>query len=565
MADRALFPPKKETGRIPQSAYRIPDKLRDAPERVRQDMRVQALSSTWYLATIVLGYTKLLPDTHGPLCTFLDTCTGKRRLIQMPRSHFKTTITTVTHKIRLLLNNPELRMLLVGDTAPNARKHLKKIANHFEHNRLLRWLFPEKIWEDTSAAPAWSQDQIFLPTASGYPALHGEPTIDAIGAGGAAVSRHYDIINADDLIGEDEFFSEVEMEKKIDWASGLEALFVPPVEDGLMDIPSTFWRVDDVYAFFESFFGGDAEPVRTGPYSYKKNELDVFRRGAIEGGQPIFPGAVTLQYLMRLQEKNPERYAAQYANNPYAAGVSYFRPEYRKWYEIAAFDNRELMEGTPIAVREHIPVMGRIDHGNGIPEILSLQDGTVYTLCDPHAGGSKRKRFKGGRAAVITVLVQPAKERIVILEVWLKRATTDLIVDQLFLQNARWNPELVSVEANGLQKMLKHWIDERVERAGYPPLPYQPYIPKSEKDSELRIKGLQPLWRAGQIYGRKEFVELWEEYQAWPRGSQDGMDCLAQVLHYADIGWDASRLEELDEVEQAVLHMRTGRSMATGY
>lgn len=564
MSTELRFPAKRETSRIPISAYRLPDAVKDNPsERVRQDMRRLALTSTWYLATIVLGYTKLLPDTHGPLCSFLDTCTGKRRLIQMPRSHFKTTITTVAHRIQNLLHNPELRILIVGDTAPNARKHLKKIANHFEHNRLLRWLFPERCWEDVSAAPAWSQDQIYLPTESGTPALHGEPTLDAIGAGGAAVSRHYDIINPDDLIGEDEFFSEVEMEKKIDWFSGLEALFVPPVADGQMDIPSTFWRVDDVYAFAEEFFGHNEEPISTGPFSYRRGELDVFRRGAIEGGQPIFPGAVTLQYLMRLQEKNPERYAAQYANNPHAAGVSYFRPEYRKWYEIAAFEDRELLTDTELQCRENVPVMGRIELESKFVELFSFADGQVFTLCDPHAGGSKRRKFKGGRAAVITVLAQTAKERIMILDVWLKRAPTDKIVDELFRQHARWNSELVSVEANGLQKMLKYWIDERIERAGYPQLPYQPYVPKTAKDSELRIKGLQPLWRAGQIYGRHEFVELWEEYSAWPRGSQDGMDSLAQILEYADIGWDATRAEELDETEQAVLRMH--RNIATGY
>ena len=514
-------------------------------------MRTQALASTWYLATMVLGYNKLLPNTHGPLCTFLDTCEGKRRLIQMPRSHFKTTITTVAHRIRNLLNDPELRLLIVGDTSPNARKHLKKIANHFEFNRLLRWLFPEKVWEDVSAAPAWSQDQLYLPTASGTPALHGEPTIDAIGAGGAAVSRHYDIINADDLIGEDEYFSTTEMEKKIDWFSGIEALFVPPVEQGLLDMPSTFWRIDDVYAFAESFYGHDEEPVKTGLFSYQRGELSVFRRGAVEGGEPIFPGAFTMKYFQRLQEKNPERYAAQYANNPYAAGVSYFRPEYRKWYTVV-YDRPDGW-------------LGRIEHPDSkLVELVNNRDGHVFSFCDPHAGGPARiRRFKGGRSAVITTLVQPNKERVIILDVWIKRAPTNIIIDEIFRQNEKWQPEVFSIEGNGLQKMLKYWIDERIEKdTERKPLPYVPYIPKGGKDSELRIKGLQPLFRAGQIYGQKEFVELWEEYQAWPRGSADGLDALAQGLDYWNIGWDGTREEELDEVEDALRRMR---NVATGY
>lgn len=98
---------------------------------------------------------------------------------------------------------------------------------------------------------------------------HGEPAFDVIGARGAAVSRHYNIINADDIIGEDEYYSSQEMAKTIDWFTGLESLFIPPMDTSLMDIPSTFWRTDDVYAFAEAFFGKGEEKKKTGPYSYE--------------------------------------------------------------------------------------------------------------------------------------------------------------------------------------------------------------------------------------------------------------------------------------------------------
>lgn len=533
-----------------------PNDLASVPQHVKDGMRFRALTDTYYLATVIMGYNKLVPNTHGPLCTFLDTCKVNRRLIQMPRSHFKTICVTVVHRTKEVLNDPSRRILIVGDTGPNAWKHLGKIKNQFESNRLLKWLFPDRVWQDTSQAPKWSQESLFLPQdASGTPALHGEPTFDAIGAGGAVVSRHYDTINADDLIGEDEFFSEAEMSKKIEWFSNLEALFVPPLDETLMDIPSTYWRTDDVYAYAEDFYGQRQAPVKTGPYSYQRGDIAVFRRGAVEDGKPIFPevrdekgkiiNGYPLGFFERLREKNPERYAAQYANNPRSAENAYFQAGYLRYYEVRSDDG----------------MLITVDRGSGIVEVIDCRGLIRISMCDPHAGGSNK--FRGSRAAVITTAVDPRFPRIYILDCWIKRAPTDKIVDEIFRQQAKWDPETFSVEGNGLQKMLKYWLDERMERdpENCPQVNYKPFIPTGDKDGEKRIKGLQPLFKAGQIWMQRGFFELIEEYTAWPRGLKDGLDCLAQGLGLWDVDLQSTE-EELAAYEQEMERMR---NVATGY
>jgi len=467
----------------------------------------------------------------------------------MPRSHFKTTIVTVAHKLKLIMENPELRVLIVGDTGPNAQKHLAKIKYQLESNQLLRWLFKDRIWEDTSKAPAWSKEQLFLPVdRDGTLPTHGEPTFDAIGAGGAVVSRHYNVIDADDLIGEDEYYSETEMNKKIDWFTGIESLFVPPLTQTLMDIPSTYWRTDDIYAFVEEFYGRGKPIEKTGPFSYQIGELAVFRRGNIEDGQPIFPeekGGFSLEFYERLREKNPERYAAQYANNPKSAENAYFRPEFLRFYEIQDEEGFQLVA----------------NRGNGIIDRVDVRDLYIVSFCDPHAGGSNR--FRGSRAAVITTAVDVRFPRIYILDAWIKRAPTNLIIDEIFRQNEKWKPEDFSIEANGLQKMLKYWIDERTEREPYkyPEVPYKAYIPKGGKDEEGRIKGLQPLFRAGQIWLQHGFVELLEEYAAWPRGLKDGLDALSQGLHFWGLGLQSTD----DEYRMYEEDMKRDRNVLTGY
>jgi hypothetical protein len=527
------------------------------PARVKDGMRFRGLTDSYYLATIVMGYTKLIPDTHGPLCTFIDECTVNRRLIQMPRSHFKTICVTVVKRTQEVLNDPSRRILIVGDTGPNAWKHLGKIKNQFETNRLLRWLYPERVWEDTAKAPKWSQESLYLPQdIQGTPALHGEPTFDAIGAGGAVVSRHYDTINADDLIGEDEFFSETEMSKKIDWFSNLEALFVPPLEDSLMDIPSTYWRTDDVYAYAEDFYGRGQQPIQTGPFSYQRGDIAVFRRGALEGGEPIFPiqrdpatnriiNGYPKEFFERLRDKNPERYAAQYANNPKSAENAYFRSEFLRYYEIAGSDGRTII----------------IQHKDGLYERIDTDHLLRISMCDPHAGGTNR--FRGSRAAVITTAVDPRFPRIYILDTWIKRAPTDKIVDEIFRQQTKWSPDIFSIEANGMQKMLRYWINERTERDPftYPEINYRPFIPAGDKDGERRIKGLQPYFKSGQIWLQRGFTELIEEYESWPRGLKDGLDCLAQGLEL----WDTDMQSTEDELRAYEEEMQGMVNIATGY
>lgn len=510
-------------------------------------MRHRALNETFYMAKVILGYNKLTVRTHAPICTFLDTCDAKRRLIQDPRSHFKTTIVTVTHRLQRALRDPSTRTLIVGDTDTNAKLHLGKIKRHLDYNVILRWLFSDILWEDGAAqAPAWRADELHLPGAL----VHGEPTFNSIGAGGGVVSRHYDTINPDDIIGDDEQFSEVEMAKTIEWSTGLESLFVPPIEEGQMDIPCTFWRTDDVYAFFEEFYGGHYEPVKTGPHSYQRGPLAVFRRAVRDPatGELIFPEAISEAFLARLREKNPERFSAQYMNDPKSSEMAYFKPQYLRYFNWQ-------MPGTILLFQ----------HKNGTFERILVRDLEVMSFCDPHAGGSQSKRFGGTRAAVITTGVQAKTGRVFVLDAWIKRAPTNLIITEIIRQNEQWSPQQFHIEANGLQKMIKPWLLERVDRERRQDVPYVPYIPKGDKDGERRIRGLQPLMRAGQIILQEGFNELIQEFMSWRPGTnslRDGLDCLSQGLEQWGVGFDDTTDEEVEEYER---QLRGACSIATGY
>lgn len=514
---------------------------------VHSQMRQRFLTESYYAATVVLGYRALRPRTHAPICRFIDTCTATRQLLQDPRSHFKTTIKTVTNTIQKLLRRPGLRVLIVGDTDTNAEKHVGKIKNQFERNALLRWLFPDLLWANPDTeAPGWTKRELFLK----HRLMHGEPSLVAFGAGSAVVSWHFDYIGVDDLIADDEYLSESEMAKTIEWSTGLESLFAldEPIDKKELHVVGTYWKTNDAYAHIEKYFGGKAEPVKTGPHSYQRGTLAVFRRSARdENGEPIFPEAISKTFLDRLQQMNPERYAAQYANNPYDAATAYFKKEYLKFYTWA-IANRII----------------NIRHGDGRFERIRVDELEVYSFCDPHAGGPKKVgRFQqGGRAAVITTGTHGPTGRVIILDCCIKRMPTDKLITEIIRQNEQWDPVGFLVEANGLQKMIKPWLDERINREDRMAVPYVPFIPKGDKDGDRRIKGLQPLARAGQFYLQEGFTELIEEFQSWPNGLKDGLDCLSQGLTKWGVGFEAVEDEVLEERERWI---RSQNSTVTGY
>jgi hypothetical protein len=265
----------------------------------------------------------------------------------------------------------------------------------------------------------------------------------------------------------------------------------------------------------------------------------------MEDGKLIFPEGVDEKFILRLREVNPERYAAQYANDPYASGVAYFQKQYLRYYTWLIPDH---------VIAKPLP--------DGTMERINVGTLSIFSYCDPHAGGTAVKRIGGTRAAVITVGVQPTTGRVFMLDCWVKKAPTNLIISEIIRQNEKWMPQFFSIEANGLQKMIKPWLEERIARENRIDVPYRPYIPVGPKDGERRIRGLQPLFRAAQIWIQEGFHEFIGEYLAWPRGSVDSLDCFAQGLLDWGMGFDTVTEGEMEEFEE---NLRSRCSVATGY
>lgn len=507
-------------------------------ERTREAIAERGKADLFYLASVILGYRDLTKHTHGPLCRFFDTCGLKRRMMFLPRTHYKSSTITIAGSIKDIINDPNVTILIVASTGDNAERFNVEIQRHFMNNQLFQWLYPEVIWDDFNKAPRWNKHETEVPRTTHVR----EPTVDTLGSRGEVVSRHYKIIRLDDIIGESEFQSETEMRRTCEWLSGVQYLLVPPWEDHLIDIVGTRWKLDDVYAFAEFIYGGRGPTAPLGPHAYKVGRnLAIFSRGARENGVPIFPEKFPSRVLDELQLSDPERYAAQMANDPLSKSATEFQTEWLKYY---TFDEkgRVLLEDDPAP--------------------LDIQKCPTFILCDPSLGEGK----KSDRTAIHVVCADlRTKFRLVMLEAFIKRIPPNEIIDKLFEFSGKYPwARTLSIESVAFQKALKYWVEEReVTTRKTLPTIYE-YTAGGNKSKIQRVKGLIPLFRAKQVYIQSGFTEFIEEYTAWHPQARvdDGLDALAQILEFVDFGWSKETSSQIDEFNKL---MSECRSNLTGY
>lgn len=502
----------------------LPKKPASPDEETRKRMGDLGKKSLYYLCKVILGYDKLVPHVHMPMCKFADEVKARRRLKLMPRTHYKTTIWTISLSIKDILNDRNVTILIVADTGTNASRFMREIQQHFEMNELFRWLYPEVIPPNFTKA-TWSQTEMIVPRTK----VCREPTVDAIGAMGGIESRHYDIIRPDDLVTEKCIHSEIEMEHLNTWAGGLESLLNRETE-GLIDFTGSRKIKGDLYDVQLKRYGDGFEAQDIGPHATQAGDLAIFWRRDIENGKPIFPEQNSMAFLMRMKKWDPQRYHAQYANSPKGTGLNTFDEEdlrFWRWSEdgrmiICAHEGEMFLRMSPLA-------------------------GERIILYDP----AQAKKVGNSQNAIVVLLKgHPLPYRIV-LEAHIGHYPPDEAVQLLFDLDRKWRPSYISVEYRGFQGAVKSWVMEKADREG---LPMPPIIlwppkgsPKAQWAKEEHIKGCQPLTRTNLIWLHKTQTELIEQFAFHPHVRyDDGVDAFSQSLDY----WPAM-MSEAEMMEHA--------------
>lgn len=454
-------------------------------------LRTRVKGDLYTFAKGILGYNWLVPHIHGPVCRDLEDKTTNRKLIELPRGWLKTTLCSIAFPIWLSIQNPDIRILIVQNSATNAMKKLSVIGEQWEKNDLLRALFPELL---PSKSSTWKADMKCLTRKSSAP----EATYEAAGTSTRVVSRHYDVIIEDDTVAPD--YDELgqeslapthdDVQKAIGWHRGVLPLLNNPSTD-LVLVVGTRWYDQDLIRWVK-----DNEP------QYK-----VITRACRENehGEPDPKGAIT--YPERFDEQTlrelevalgPYMFHCLYFNLPVRREDMAFKPEWFNYYEIS-------------------------------PRYSSL---AIYTTVDSASDPKLSRSSTTDYSAVITCGKDMSTGRIYVLDYFRKQCNPGEMCSAIFDHVHKYNPILVGYQDIVFERGLDYHLKEMMRQHSRFFVLHPLKASNRKNDKDLRIANLQPLFAGNAILLRTWMKDLVSELLKFPLGTNDDLaDALSMQLN----------------------------------
>ena len=118
--------------------FELMDEVDKAVELI--NMRDRALKDFYYFCTEVMGFKDLYEPLHGPLCDLIANDKIKRKLILLPRGHFKTTIVSICYPLWRLIQDTSRRVALCSKAAAKAEENLDELVDRAGNSRVQAFL-----------------------------------------------------------------------------------------------------------------------------------------------------------------------------------------------------------------------------------------------------------------------------------------------------------------------------------------------------------------------------------------------------------------------------------------
>jgi hypothetical protein len=507
--------------------------LQTPSEQVKETWRREALRSTWFMGKVI-GFHDLSPDLHLRMAQWVEDPTpGARKLGLIPRAHLKTSLWTVADTLRRVTKDPLERILVMNENATNAEDFLHRIKAVPERCQLWQWLFPERMPDFTGR---WRQDSIVFPREQEFP----EPTVTAIGLGGASTSKHYTHIKFDDLIGKEAAESPAIMQRAIDQYKLAEHLLVRPSLDQI-HVYGTRWAPQDLYSWIQDHEAPEhLDRLWLGCYG-----VDDFGMPR-HTGDPIWPERFTVEELERIRQKNGEYlFALQMLNRPIASGVTEFPVEWLCYYTTYE-DNHE-----------RYIVLERPD---GTTRTWKQSDLAIVMTVDPNTTPESRD----ARTAVVVMGIPPALENepydIIVLDAVAKKTSPPEFMQFVKMESDTWTPIVAGIEVVVSQLAFYYWLIENYPDGGWYKLKTDTHTSKL-----TRIRSMSPYFHQRRVYVMRNMRDLIAEYEAFPQPyTVDLLDALAYGPQVWSVPNSGSVVDEWDELDRRQGN-QSGRNEVTGY
>ena len=275
------------------------------------------------LAADVLGYS--VQPFHLELMRFQED--HPKSLQLAPRGFGNSTTLTITRALFEVLRNPDVRILIVSNTQLQAEVFLREVKHHLEYGEVLREVFGDFVSDDK-----WDVRELNVRPRK---TRAKESTISCVGVGGPVVSRHYDVILADDLIDEENSRTEGQREKVREW---FWRSLMPTLEPhGRIHVLGTRYHFADLYGvLIEGDFAGCHQVVKALP----------------EDGTTPWPEKFTVEWLEdRRRSMGTLLFNSQYQNDVEAMKGRLFKSEWLRYFDVVPTGLR-IYQGVDLAISQ---------------------------------------------------------------------------------------------------------------------------------------------------------------------------------------------------------------------
>ncbi|HLG26536.1 MAG TPA: hypothetical protein VI423_01990, partial [Paenisporosarcina sp.] len=441
----------------------------------------------------ILGYTKMRKKPHQNLCDFVeDWSQFRKKCILLPRGSFKSSVVTVGYSLYSLMKNPNLRILVGGETQKNAKKFVKEIKTHLESNEKFKAIFGDWVSYDN----IWRDDEFII---SKRTAVKKESTVMAASLEKqSTTSQHYDLIFLDDPCSQNNINTPEQIEKTINYYKLLLSVLEP---DGKIIVIGTRYSPLDLYGWL-----CDGE-------SPEKDQISILCKEAIDdSGELLFPEVLTRKFLdEQRQSQGPWTFQCQYMNRPMSPDTCYFKQEWVKFYE-----------KPPPGLIYFITLDAALSKGERSDYTAFIVNGVDY------------------------------KHNWYIQEAIQGKFSPHESVTKLFELVEKYKPMCVGMERSSFEQMLEANIKLEWEK-GREAFPLKELPIDTRVSKEARIRSLQPRFQNGQIYIRKDQTALLHQILYYPLGTKndDLLDALKSQLNCtfpSEHSYEESKEEDLSSL-----------------
>ena len=398
----------------------------------------------------------------------METKRGLKFLKLAPRSHAKSSCTSVVFPSWLIGKNPNIRLLICSNTQSQANLFVGENKANIEGNDKYIEIFGNLKPDDPSK---WTQSEFTVKRTR----ILKDATLLGLGVGSAIIARRADGIIIDDAVDQENSATELQRKKLKTWF--WKTLFPVLEPHGFVIFIGTRWHYDDLYNDLLENPDFDREVLKA-VINEEKKEVLWSERWSYDKLMEIKRNAGSIIFN------------CQYQNDPSGMKGRIFNVDWFKYYEVIDWKSLKLFMAIDPAISEAL-------------------DADYFALC---------------------VIGIDSEGKVYILDMFRGHLTLHAQVEKIFEYWLKYDGKItkVGIETVAYQKALKQEID-RISAKTNQYVPTKEL--QADKDKVRRAIQLSSVFENGLIFFRKDWTYLYDELLQFPDAKHDDMvDALGYAI-----------------------------------